>query len=273
MQIHQKTHDVSAFNNKRYDMFIYTAIIIDDELPARIRLRKLLAEYSTSINIIDEATNGFEALEKINGMKPDIIFLDIQMPGIDGFEVLQKVKHLPIVIFTTAFDQYALKAFETNSVDYLLKPIEKERLKQAIAKLDRLKEISSNEQIQRIIDFANQLKPRKEISSFPIKTGDTIQLVRTSEIAYFEATDKYVTIHTLNEKEYITDISLKMMEEKLPNNFIRVHRSFILNKNIIIEIRKHFRGRFVIVLGVKSRTKITSGNGYFEEIKNALEQL
>ena len=254
-------------------MPIYTALIIDDEAPARLRLRRLLSEHAATIKIIDEAADGNEASQKIEALKPDIIFLDIQMPGLNGFEVLQQVNHIPIVIFTTAYDQYALKAFETNSVDYLLKPIEPERLQQAICKLERLNNGTSKEQIQKIIDFANQLKPRKEITSFPVKTGDTIHLVRTTEIAYLEAKDKYVTIHTLEGKEFLTDVSLKMMEEKLPDNFLRVHRAFILNKGIISEIHKYFQGRFVFLLNDKKRTKIASGSGYSDAIKNALEQL
>jgi len=251
----------------------YTAIIIDDEAPARIRLRRLLANNTETIKIIDEATDGNEALRKIEKLKPDVVFLDIQMPGLNGFEVLQQIVHIPVIIFTTAFDQYALKAFETNSVDYLLKPIEPERLQQAICKLERLNNSAGRDQIQKIIDFANQLKPRKEITSFPVRTGDTIHLVRTTEIAYLEAKDKYVTIHTLEGKEYLTDVSLKVMEEKLPENFLRVHRAFIVNKSIILELNKYFQGRFVFLLNDKGRTKITSGSGYSDSIKNALEQL
>lgn len=254
-------------------MLTYTALIIDDEAPARIRLRRLLAEHTEVIKILDEAADGNEALRKIEALKPDVIFLDIQMPGMDGFEVLQKISHTPIVIFTTAYDQYALKAFETNSVDYLMKPIEPERLRLAICKLERLSNGTSKEQIQKIIDFANQLKPRKEISSFPVKTGDTIHLVRTTEIAYLEAKDKYVTIHALDGKEFLTDVSLKVMEEKLPDNFLRVHRAFIVNKGIISEIHKYFQSRFILLLNDKGRTKITSGSGYNDNIKRALEQL
>jgi two-component system, LytTR family, response regulator len=249
------------------------AILIDDEYPARIRLRRLLKEYETTITIVDEAADGNEALQKIDALRPDVIFLDIQMPGMDGFEVLQKVSHMPIVIFTTAYDQYALKAFETNSVDYLLKPIEPERLQQAIDKLGRFSNATSREQIQKIIEFANQINPRKEISSFPIKSGDTIHLVRTGEIAYFEAKDKYITIHTLEGKEFLTDVSLKTMEDKLPANFLRVHRALIVNKSILAEIRKYYQNRFVLLLNDKMRTKVISGSGYADSIRNALERL
>jgi two-component system LytT family response regulator len=251
----------------------YTTLIIDDEEPARIRLRRLLAEYNATINIIDEAVDGIEALKKIGTLKPDLIFLDIQMPGLDGFEVLEKIAHLPIIIFTTAFDQYALKAFKTNSVDYLLKPIEPEHLQQAICKLERLNNTVRGEHIRKIIEYAHQIKPRKEISSFPVKTGDTIHLVRVSEVAYLEAKDKYVTIHTIDNKEYVSDVSLKVMEEKLPGNFLRVHRAIIVNKSSIVEIHKYFQGKFVFILSDKNNTKVTSGSSFSDIIKDTMEQL
>lgn len=254
-------------------MTTYTTLIIDDEAPARIRLRRLLSVYQEKIRIIDEAADGDEALQKINDLKPDLIFLDIQMPGLNGFEVLQQAAHLPVVIFTTAFDQYALQAFETNSVDYLLKPIESERLKQAVAKLERLNGATSRDQIQKIVEYVNKLKPKREITSFPVKTGDTIHLVRVTEVAYLEAKDKYVTIHTLEGKQFLTDVSLKAMEEKLPDNFLRVHRAFIINKNVVTEIHKYFQGRYAIMLNDKPRSRITTGSGYTDSIKGALEQL
>lgn len=251
----------------------YKALIIDDEEPARLRLKRLLDEHSGVISVLGEACDGLEAVQKIDALKPDVIFLDIQMPGFNGFEVLHKINQLPIVIFTTAYDQYALKAFETNSVDYLLKPIEAERLQNAICKLERLNKNTSREQLEQLIAFANQQKTHKEITSLPVKSGDTIHLVRTSEIAYLEAKDKYVTIHTLDGKEFLTDVSLKTMEDKLPDNFLRVHRAFVVNKSIISQIHKYFQGRFVIQLNDKPRTKITSGSGYYDAIKNSLEQL
>lgn len=251
----------------------YTALIIDDELPARLRLRRLLAEYENTIIILDETSDGNEALLKIESLKPNIIFLDIQMPGLNGFEILKQITHMPIVIFTTAFDQYALKAFETNSVDYLLKPIEPSRLQQSISKLERISETITKDQVQTLIDIANQLKPKKVITSIPVKNGDTIHLIRISEVAYLEANDKYVTIHTIEGKEFLTEITLKLMEEKQIEGFLRVHRSFIINMGIISEIHKYFQSRFVLLLNDKSHTKITSGSAYFDAIKNSLEQV
>lgn len=242
-------------------------IIIDDEAPARTRLRRLLAVHKASVSIVGEASNGLEACELIETLKPDVIFLDIQMPGLNGFEVLQRVKFLPVVVFTTAYEQYALKAFETNSVDYLLKPIEKLRLAQTINKIERLTTTADKGQIDKFIELAEQLKPKKEVTAFPIKTGDTIRLVRLSEVAYIEAKDKYVTLHALNGKEYLTDVSLKTMEEKLPDNFVRVHRAFTINQDHLLEISKYFQGRFILKMNDRTNTKITSGSTYNDSIK------
>ena len=114
----------------------YTTLIIDDEPPARARLHKLLESFPETFRVVDEAKNGTEAVEKINQLQPDVIFLDIEMPGLNGFELLERLEKIPIVIFCTAFDQYSLKAFETNSIDYLLKPVRLERLQQTVEKLD-----------------------------------------------------------------------------------------------------------------------------------------
>jgi two-component system, LytTR family, response regulator len=242
-------------------------IIIDDETPARNRLRRLLATYSPKVSIVGEAVNGFEARELIDAIKPDVVFLDIQMPGMSGFEVLHEITHLPVVVFTTAFDQYALQAFETNSIDYLLKPIEATRLAQTINKIERLTLKVDKMKIDKFIELAEQLKPKKEVTAFPIKVRDTIHLVRLCEVVYIEAKDKYVTLHTINGKEYLTDLSLKTLEEKLPSNFVRVHRAFTINKDHLIEISKFFQGRYILKMNDRTNTKITSGSTYSDLIK------
>jgi two-component system, LytTR family, response regulator len=249
----------------------YKSIIIDDEEPARSRLRRLLKKHSHVIDVIDEAADGDEALEKIELLKPEIIFLDIQMPGMSGFELLEKLEHLPVVIFTTAYEQYALKAFEVNTIDYLLKPIEAERLKASILKIERLITNQSKEQITRLVNFVKQIQPIKEVTSLPVKTGDRIILVRLSEVTYLEAKDKYVTLHTKDGKEHITDISLKTLEEKLPDYFLRVHRAYIVNKNHVLELQKYFQGKFLVLINDNNRSKVPCSNMYSEQIKRSLE--
>ena len=249
----------------------YKSIIIDDEEPARSRLRRLLNEHSHIIEIIDEAANGFEALKKIELLKPQVIFLDIQMPGMTGFELLEKLNHLPMVIFTTAFDKYALKAFDTNTIDYLLKPIESDRLKASIQKIERFIGSQSKEQIAQLVSIVKQIKPVKEVTSLPVKIGDRIILVRLSEVTYLEAKDKYVSIYTTDGKEHITDISLKTFEERLPDYFMRVHRTYIINKNHVLELQKFFQGKFIIILNDNNSTRILCSSAYSEKIKGSLD--
>ena len=249
----------------------YTCIIIDDEELALNRLRVLLDKHSEVIKIIDQATNGFEALEKIELLKPQVIFLDIQMPGMTGFELLEKLNHLPVVIFTTAYDKYALKAFETNSIDYLLKPIEADRLKASVLKIKKFVNRQNKEEITQLINIVKQMKPVKEVTSIPVKLGDKITLVRLSEIAFFEAKDKYVTIHTLNGKEHITDTSLKTMEERLPDYFMRIHRAYIINKNQVVEIQKFFNSKTLIMLNDVYNSKIACTIPYNELLRNGFD--
>lgn len=244
----------------------FRSIIIDDEPHARSRMTRLLLSYTHLIEVIAEASNGIEALEQIEKLNPDLIFLDIQMPGLNGFELINRMKSLPIIIFTTAFDQYALKAFETNTIDYLVKPIEADRLDFTMQKLQRLNKNDQDENIRKFIQLAESLRPQAELTSLSVKIGDKILLIRLSEIVYFEADEKYVTIHTLERGEYITDLSLKTLEEKLPSNFIRVHRAFMVNKSYVLELNKQFGGKYVIVMNDKNRTRIVTGSTYKEKL-------
>lgn len=251
---------------------MFTSIIIDDEAPARSRLRRLLKEHDRVIEIIDEAENGFEALEKIERLKPQVIFLDIQMPGMTGFDVLEKLNYMPVVIFVTAYDQYALKAFETNTIDYLLKPIETDRLKTSIEKIEKFVNFQNKDQITLLLNAVKQMQTVKEVTSLPVKIGDRIILVRLSDVTFLEAKDKYVNIFTADGKEYMTDLSLKTLEEKLPNHFIRVHRAYIVNKNKVLELQKFFNGKLLIQLNDRNFTKIPCSSMYSEFLKKSLEE-
>jgi len=249
----------------------YRTLIADDEQPARDRLRKLLSEYPDKIELIGEAQNGIECLEMISHLKPDLLFLDIQMPGLNGFEVLQQADHSPIVIFCTAFDEFALKAFETNSIDYIVKPVKEERIQKSIEKLDALKVNSDNEGLLRIIDNYLGQTPKKEITSIPVKLGDRMLFVRIEDILYFSAEDKYVTIYNKEGKTYLCNLPLKSLEEKLGDKFLRIHRSLLINLSRIKEIDKHFGSRFIIKMDDAGQTKLTSGRNYYEQIKEIME--
>ncbi len=249
----------------------YTTLLIDDEALARERLKKLLLPYADKIEIIGEARNGNHAIEQIDSLKPDVIFLDIQMPGKSGFEVLQEIHHQPIVIFCTAHDEYALQAFETSSIAYLLKPVKEDRLEKSIEKLHLFK--TENKQIELENFLSKQLKQiaKKELNSIPVKIADRVIFVALDDISHFTAEDKYVSIHTSAGKEYLIDHSLNYLDEKLDENFVRIQRSCIVNVSYIKEIKRYMGGRYVLKLNNLKNSKIISGRNYHEQIKQLMK--
>ncbi|WP_439484290.1 LytR/AlgR family response regulator transcription factor [Cyclobacterium plantarum] len=250
----------------------YKTIIVDDEPLARLRLQTLMREYPDFFEIIAEATNGEEAIEKITQMKPELLFLDIQMPVISGFDVLKALNYFPKVIFCTAYDEFALKAFDTNCLDYLVKPLTKERFAKTLEKLDQpINKVNSEINLNKLIEQFAQEYTKNEASSIPVKVGDRIIFLRLEEVSYLQADEKYVSIVTKYAKSYILDSSLKKLEDKLPAYFIRVHKSYLINKNLLKEIRKHFNSRFLLIMDDYSQSEITSGRSYYQAIKTLID--
>ncbi|MFA8436024.1 MAG: LytR/AlgR family response regulator transcription factor [Marinifilaceae bacterium] len=248
----------------------YRTIIIDDEALARERLKKMLQHYTNRIEIVGEIRNGNQAIEQIEFLKPDLIFLDIQMPGKSGFEVLQEITHQPLVIFCTAYDQYALKAFETCSVDYLLKPLKEDCLSRSIEKLDLLRPNEIQTDIEKLLSQHINKFTRKELTSIPVKIGDRVIFVSLEDVSHFAAEDKYVKIHTISGKEYLIDHSLNYLEEKLGNGFARVQRGFIINISYIKEIKRYMGGKYILKLNNYNSSKIITGRNYQEVIKELM---
>jgi len=245
----------------------FKTLIIEDEEPARIRLEKLLSQYSENIELIGSAVNGREGLEKINNLNPDLIFLDIQMPGMTGFEMLSKLDDIPLIIFCTAYDEYALQAFDTNSIDYLLKPVKTSRLEQTIAKLEKIRPSLSNPDIMRFLKSFEQNETKKELTSLTVKTGKKMLFLKLKEIAYFQAKDKYVSIFMHNGTEHLSEESLNNFNAQLPNNFKQIHRSLIINTDFIKEVHSYFNSRFAFILSDKDKTKLISGRSFQKSIK------
>lgn len=245
-------------------------ILIDDEDAARIRLKDLLKPYTNSVNIIGEANCGIQAIACIEKEKPDLLFLDIEMPDINGFDLLLRLSYQPLVIFTTAYEQYAISAFQENSIDYLLKPIEEKRMEQCIQKLDRLPPLLPIDYSTLYKAFQHLQSPTKA-TALPIKTGQKIILVRYTEIAYAKACDGYVSLFTTAGKEHICDYSLSELETKLPENFLRVQKSYIVNTEKIDEIHKYFNNRLILVMNDKKNSKITTGTSYIQQIRKVLD--
>ncbi len=248
----------------------YSTIIIDDEPPAREGLFNLLKEFPETFQVIDMAKNGTDAKEKIAKYKPDVIFLDIEMPGCTGFELLEKLETIPLVVFCTAYDQYSLKAFETNSIDYLVKPVTLERLKKTAQKLTSIDSKMSSKDLLKVIKEVSLQKEEKKMTSITIKKGDRIVFVKLEEVSHFEAEANYVNIFTASDT-HLSEFSLSQLEQKLPDNFLRVHRGVIINTNFVEEVQKYFNSRFVVTLKTKKKTTITTGRSYNEQIKNWMD--
>lgn len=248
----------------------YKALIIDDEFPARLMIKNLLAAHSEDIQIIGEAKTGTEALDIINESQPDIIFLDIQLPDFNGFELLAKLKVQPTVVFTTAYDQYALEAYKENSLDYLVKPIEQDRFDRAIEKIKTFNNHSNKIDVDLLISSINNQKKKKTITALPIKTGQKIILVRFAEMVYCHSGDGYISIYASSGKKYLSELKLHELEKKLPDNFLRVQKSFIVNTEMIKEIHRYFNNRYILILNMPGNPKITTGTSYAQKVRESL---
>lgn len=222
--------------------------IIDDENLARKIVKAYLKNYA-DIEIIAECTNGFEGIKVINELKPNLIFLDIQMPKLTGFEMLELLDKPPVIIFTTAYDQYALKAFEVNAVDYLLKPFSEERFKEAIEKailhIDD-KPATQKEKIEKIIQhYDNSIEYLERITN---RSGTKISIIPVDKVLWIEAQDDYVMIHT-SEGKFLKQKTMKYYEDHLnPNDFIRIHRSSIVKLTEIKQIELFEKESFRVIL-------------------------
>ncbi len=215
------------------------AIIVDDERLARAELNKLLKEHP-EVEVIAEATNVDEALAKIEEFNPDMIFLDIQMPGKTGFDLLQEIDRAPHVVFTTAYDEYAIKAFEVNALDYLLKPIESHRLSEAIQKIKVAEEKEEQLQSQRIL-----LTEKDQVF---VKDGEKCWFVKLSEIRLFESVGNYAKVFFGTNKPLILK-SLNSLEERLDTkSFFRANRKHIINLSMIEKVEPYFNGGLLIEL-------------------------
>ncbi|HBG70554.1 MAG: hypothetical protein A2W93_06095 [Bacteroidetes bacterium GWF2_43_63] len=246
----------------------WKTLIVDDEKPARERLRRLLGKYDNRFEIIDEAADSLDAGKKIEMLLPELVFLDIQMPGPNVFEMLTGLEHKPSIVFCTAYDSFAMEAFNTFSVDYLLKPVEKERLDLTLKKLEHLNSSALPDFYRTIENIVIQKPVPVTITH---KLGNKIIPVKLDEVVYFEANDKYVNFYNTGGTTYLTDQTLTLLTQKLPEKFIRISKSEIINSDFILEIQKYFRGRFVFIMNDKACTKLISGLVFGEEIRKRFE--
>ncbi len=204
---------------------MYTAIIIEDEYPARLRLEQMLSHHQDSIKLLGQADTGKAAIEMTKIYRPDVLFLDIHLPDMNGFGVLQALDYHPLVIFTTAYAEYAVQAFEVFSVDYLVKPFDDVRFKKAIDKISQFRHLVPVPDYAKMATLFFEAQHKAKQTSLAVKSGHKILLIDYEDITHLKADDKYVTVSTATNKTYLCEKSLGTLEESLPDYFIRVHRS------------------------------------------------
>jgi two-component system, LytTR family, response regulator len=255
------------------------AYLVDDEPLAIARLTRLLVQFS-SLHLAGSTTDPEEAVQFLNGENViDVLFLDIQMPGMNGFELLSRLRVQPFVIFTTAFDQYALRAFEVNSIDYLLKPIEPEKLERALAKFGRLRPVLKPDW-QRDPELPSVLKelassllghkvdyPRRVAS----RVGDRISFLETETITHFVARDR-LTYAVVNGREHCVDQTIADLERKLdPVKFLRIHRAILVNLDWVKQAKVSFAGKVAILLKDDHGTQLPVARDRLRLLKSRLD--
>jgi two-component system LytT family response regulator len=245
------------------------ALIVDDERLARQKLKTLLSRLP-DVEIVAEAATGDEAITMIEEHQPELLFLDIQMPGMDGFELLREigVDAVPDVIFVTAYDRYAVAAFDVQAVDYLLKPFDLPRLNQALERVRkrRAEPDRRDDLALKLNTLLQQLAPTQEpLQRIMLKSSGRITFLKTSEITYLEAADNYVRVHSGRESHLIRD-TLTNFETRLDRRqFVRIHRSVIVNIDSIAEIRALFHGDHSVLLS--DGTELPFGRSYRENLE------
>ncbi|TNE70670.1 response regulator transcription factor [bacterium] len=244
---------------------IFTCLIVDDEPLARKRISSLL-EQDSSVTVIGVCANGLEALKVIETQTPDILFVDIQMPEMSGFQLIETVgpNKIPATIFVTAYDEFALKAFEVHAMDYVLKPFENERF---FNTLERAKQIIINQKTddlqEKVVRILEDLNAKKNyVKRIMVKNSDKVFFIEANEIDYLESSGNYVKIHSLGKHQLVRDTLTNMLSNLDPEQFFRVHRSTVVNIDKVKELQPWFHGDYLVVM--KDGTKLNMSRNYKE---------
>jgi len=243
------------------------ALIIEDEAPAREIIKHYLKDLD-SVEVIAECADGFSGLKSISEMKPDLVFLDIQMPRLTGIELLEVLTEKPEIIFTTAYDQFALKAFELNAVDYLLKPFPKRRFLNAVEKaIDKIRSGAGNkEPVNQLLAKRPEATP--PVNRIVVRKGNAINLIPVDQIRYVESQDDYVMIHHSSGKA-LKQQTMKFYEENLPKtDFVRIHRSYIVRVEEINRIEPYAKDNHIAIL--HSGDKLPVSRSGYKHLKEEL---
>jgi len=247
-------------------MPVKKVLIIDDEDAARTLLRQYLEDHE-QLEVVGECCDGLIAVNTINHLEPDLIFMDVQMPGLSGFQVIRQLVHIPQVIFTTAFDQYALKAFDSNAVDYLLKPYTKERFNQALAKA-----LLRNTQTAQVVNSPAETHPQSTSSGshyerILLESGSKMISLSIHDIVYLEAEKDYTRVYS-HAKNFLSNFGISSLEQRLPPSiFTRIHRSFIINIHYIKEVYKQNNDTYLVL---KNDMPLKVSKGYVDNIRRMM---
>lgn len=241
------------------------AIIIEDEELGRELIKNYLKDRD-DVQILTECSNGFEGIKAIQELKPDLVFLDIQMPKLNGFEMLEILDEKPEIVFTTAYNQYAIQAFELNAIDYLLKPFSKDRLIEALEKAKQ--RLGSNRTQEEKIKNLVQQPLEEIIERVVVKSNNKINVIPVEKIRYMEAQDDYVMIYTTDGK-HLKQATMKYFEKHLdPNDFMRVHRSYIIRLDQVVQLEPYGKDNYVAKLKDGPSVKISKSG--FKNLKEKL---
>jgi len=246
-------------------------LVVDDEELARDRMQSLLAE-QPDVEIVGVCTDGPSAVETIDKTQPDLVFLDVQMPGMDGFEVIDNIdkNHAPAVVFVTAHDAHALRAFEIHALDFLLKPFDQTRFEKALDRARGHLNVDRTGGLDpRLVSLLEELhQERKYPERLIVKSGGRVFFVRTEEIDWVEASGNYVKIHTKNDAHLLRE-SMKNMEARLdPKTFVRIHRSAIVNIDRIKELEPWFHGEYIVIM--RDGTRLTASRVFSDRLSAAI---
>ncbi len=239
---------------------MYRCIVVDDEHLARKRISRLFEKHGRNFSVIQEFDNAKDLLEYLKGHEVDIIFLDIEMPELSGIDALKRIPQDIFVIFTTAFKEYALDAFENDAFDYLLKPISQDRFDKALFKIEsKWNKASRREDIK--VDYDT-----KKVDLIPVQINDRTVFIKADDISYCSSKNKYVEIMTVEGKAYLLSNSLTELESKF-GHLIRIHKGVLVNRNRIKEVIRFFNSRVKVYMNDKSNSCLTSGRSYIDNIK------
>ena len=253
------------------------AYLVDDELPALKRLTRLL-EATKKVEIIGSSMNPADAIKALSADLPDVLFLDIQMPGMNGFDLLASLERQPVVIFTTAYDQYALKAFDVNSIDYLLKPIEPEQLERALKKLEQFRGGNKPKWLDQpdlravLQELSQTLRDpaRTTLERIPVRVGERTRFLDVVRITHFFSQGR-LTFAAIEGKTYCVDWTISELEERLgDSHFVRIHRGILLNLDWLDELTPWFTGRMAARLKDEKRTELTVARDRVRALKERL---